>query len=646
MIFERFFSWLLICVAVLVTSCNYEPVGSNFKAVDKVKPPEVTVTVSTVTLSTTKDTIYVFDKTLLRIYLDIKSQASLFSANIKATVNDVPYSIDFDLTRQLYFVAIDTRFLQNDSYKFRLNVALPTGSNSLASAVGAEQSSLTVTRIITVDVDNTQAIPMKFETVEIENGKLTLRWKKYPNKYLIKYILRVTRQYHPLAPITEISYTLPPSATLLVDSSYVGGEAQYTLDTYIRNGGSAKGLTSTYDRIKLPRIVKGERIGPDQVSLTWKKCLMKDNFQKYEVYVRTSNNPISYKKLGESNMVTDTSIMIPSSHLGFGGVFTLSLVTSSNKNDGMVYVGQQGETSLAVDKRYSNETYKEHFLLSSGQMRKIFFFSYSYGYLGTLMSDVKTDSVQVPNGFRNAVVTPDKSNLLIVSSYSTIVHYKASDLTLVRQFQPVLMDQYNTFCKQNDNSSIWVTNSEELALYDFKAGQLKATLSFPRTTNDKISDLYAHPIFNKVWARTTSDSLKLLEYSNGNLNKLSSFSVSSIIDLVSPIEKRFLVVVLDSTPNVLYIVGRKGLVMCDESGVLINTTNINQADSNYPIQFDKWSNWFGFCNESLTKYFIFDLLTGNKIKELDTSISPIYGNNMLLEDRKLYTSNGFYLDLN
>lgn len=214
-----FIRWIPLLITLLAaSSCTYNPEGIAFKEVRKVEDPQVSLSLSELSMN---DTLYVYQPTSLRYDLSTKSGKIL-----DVTVRYDGTTVQSDASA-FGTIRLDGALLTTGVHNLRIEVTTTSGSGSLADLAGAEGFQVWKSLTVIIDVNPPPTPVPVFST---ENGLLKISWTPFPGKNFLRYTVTVYDSRHGGSSVIDIT---DPAQASYVNPLYFGGyPIEYTVATH------------------------------------------------------------------------------------------------------------------------------------------------------------------------------------------------------------------------------------------------------------------------------------------------------------------------------------------------------------------------------------------------------------------------------
>jgi hypothetical protein len=290
---------LVLSILGTMYGCEYELDKENFKDIEA--PSETHL--FELNLIPHDDTIKVFNDAEFSYYYDTHGLAV---KQAKFVLSDKSWDINSDNGT----FTISPEELPAGYDTLTMFIYTGSGTGSIADAVGYEGYLLEKKWLLLID--GRSAPPITPEKSITEDGFLKVSWAKNEQYNFHSYEVE-----HWTGNGFIRSTIADPDSTCIIDSSYVGGDAYYRVNTRVITGNWVNLGTSLQLNDPIPTL-NFEDMGVDSLKIFWNKSKYKCSYQ----LLRTDTYPATVV-LGSS---VDTSFVI--AHPGFGQRSQFSLVTS------------------------------------------------------------------------------------------------------------------------------------------------------------------------------------------------------------------------------------------------------------------------------------------------------------------------------
>ena len=265
------FIYLLLFVAILLQSCQYEPTGTNYVDVDpNFKPAQLMLTIPE-----NLDTIWINSAT--QYYFNYKINGEIEKlTGVHVYFDTITNVFNSDLSTGNFAV----KEIKTDSIEYHTLDIVATsksGTGSLADKLGAEGTIYHQHYVLAyINLSMYQKDSLKFEEID---GKLKISFKPYQLKDFSSY--RIDKRITGTTDIQIVSINQDASVTSLIDESYIGEQAEYRVFVEKINGSLIK-LTSATKEAEMP-IVSVKQLNRDDIEISWTKPKYIANCKKYVI---------------------------------------------------------------------------------------------------------------------------------------------------------------------------------------------------------------------------------------------------------------------------------------------------------------------------------------------------------------------------
>jgi len=300
--------FISIGFAIIITSCEYKPVGEFERNADEnVAPPEIQVLDLNLD---NNDSIFLY--TGLEVAFRFASTSQNIK-NVKFTV-DGQETYNASITNGQFYV--DYGKINEGNHTLLLEIVTATGSGSIAEHVGAEGFLFSKSWILIVD----KSFYSK-TTATSFNGFLKLAWPEYRNSDFREYI--VTRDK---GSYNEVELERSKNH-VFIDSSYVGEGASYFVNVSTSDGKTIPwGHPIVKSELPLLSVYASET---HQYAIKWGKFKYYNAVRSFNL-AQSFNNGFTYTQLKSTNVYSDSAMIIPNAYLGDNLYFLLSIVPRGN----------------------------------------------------------------------------------------------------------------------------------------------------------------------------------------------------------------------------------------------------------------------------------------------------------------------------
>jgi hypothetical protein len=274
------FGFVLLCL-ILISSCEYEPVGKYF---DDVKKPDDTTPVN-IDLNLMTDTINYYWSSTLNMNID-PGKLKVLSVKYYLDENEVTGAHIGDK----YSVVLN--FNKPETHKFRFTIFINSGTGSIADKLNAEGYKFE-SRVWTLV--GKQTYISKNLTAKIVNKQLEFSWPAYDGPDYQNYRFREVA--------TGNSYDLTSTSFTL--TSYVGESGDCNL--YVVDNSGSEHLWGRCTMNKTLPALKISGVN-NNVVLTWNKSIFSGQIAEYRIFSSDITTPYAYLT---TVSVNDTSLAIP-----------------------------------------------------------------------------------------------------------------------------------------------------------------------------------------------------------------------------------------------------------------------------------------------------------------------------------------------
>ncbi len=294
---SRIFRCLIL--SLFIYSCDYSPTETNFKSIT---PPQGNVDITVLDPGSINQ---------LRGTVTFAVQTELNGHTVKDVVGFVD-SIEVPLSlTNLSQVRFNTEYSPDGEHIFTLVLLASTNTGSLADLLGAE--ALISAKQYPVTIFNAPISKSKLLDFTVENGALTINWKKYEQLCFKGYELR--RNGMGIATINDVNQTS------FRDTTYFKGYADYEIVTKVLN------YTLVSDNKMFqgvsPNFVSTSILPGEKVLVTWNKYPFTAAFGKYVI--------TSLESEFEITSPDDTTFIDEQPPLGAGGIYLLKAYSKTGE---------------------------------------------------------------------------------------------------------------------------------------------------------------------------------------------------------------------------------------------------------------------------------------------------------------------------
>jgi hypothetical protein len=300
--------FISIGFAIVITSCEYKPVGEYERNADEnVTPPEIQVLDLNLD---NNDTIFLYSGLEVAFRFTSLSQSI---RNVKFTVDGQETYNDITANGQFY---IDYGKINEGDHTLLLEIVTATGSGSIAEHLGAEGFLFSKSWILVVD----KSFYSK-STATSFNGFLKLVWPEYRNSDFKEYIVTRDKGSYNLV---EMERTINHE---FIDSSYVGEGASYFVQVFTSDGKTISwGHPIVKPELPILSLYSSET---HQYGIKW------GNFKYYNAVGsfnlnQSLDNGITYTGVKSTNVYSDSAMIISNAYFGDKLYFRLNLVPGKN----------------------------------------------------------------------------------------------------------------------------------------------------------------------------------------------------------------------------------------------------------------------------------------------------------------------------
>lgn len=472
--------FLNVLFVILFASCEYEPVEKNFKEVDS----ELINTIG-VDLNDLSDTIELTAPLTIRYNLQFPKDVR-FIVSVKIGDQIVHESSSLPDSFNITPFQFDQTFLP-----FRMEIVTSSGTNSLADKLGAEALLFQVEKVVWVE--KSPPVKININSIILENGNLKISWDRYPKINFKSYVIRkvVFSEQFRAPTLSELFTITDRNQTSFIDPNYIGGDAQYYIESYITSYTAAEfGDVYAYNHER-SEVVAFETIG-SSLKVSWKRPAFFNAFEQY----RLSPSDDLHDSFFASKDIQDTTFVIDD--LGFGRSMELQLNTTPHNAHG---------GGGPVDDFYA--TYKEVYLgekmqpydilFETKNNGRVYFYKNNYLYVANDGEAKPYDSLEVKLNFIDWAPSFGMSadgQLLYIGTGTSIQQLDPQTLDFVKEisvpFDSVVPDAMKVGSiavgnqdmlaidiKYRDyNSQIGYT-SDIIAIMDGNTGMLKDSVKAP-----------------------------------------------------------------------------------------------------------------------------------------------------------------------
>lgn len=621
-----FFSSISGILSLSISSCEYSPDEINFVKKGSTITNHLIIDLD----SLTSDTLLILQRTTLSFGVDV-AEGETFHAAIEIVSSETIIS-GFTQQHRNFSFLVDPMHHESGVYEMKVTITSGTGTGTLKEHVGAETLVASFSKFLVFD--NHPGEKMSITSVQEEDGSVIIRWPEYPHKNLKGITLwRFTDHTYG----TEAkSFVVSPHRTFYKDSSFAGETAKYQLQMEVYGGDIAFGPKFSFAGRSSPRIASFQSLpGTTSLEIRWNRFQYPANFQNYKIF--ESGNPTP---LHTVTAITDT-IYTLTNYLKFGEHKNIYVVTETHGGRSI----QISMVAVHLGEKTPVNNYKRLFF--SNDAHRVY--SYTPDWLGVWHDNILTDRVSVAYAYTSPfqVMIPHDGSSLFVND-GGLAEYDHVNLTFKKH-------TFNYFCMTPK-----VTN-DKLMIYSIKdmfncypdPNRPPGITLYDYTKNLTVDTLTSYPNVATAPAITFTElgyDERTVLVKNEQEFRLATFDqthfiTDEYIGIPISFEAHFLPMDIDkiygfsSTQTMVYSIST-GQLTVNSLGETIILPELDQV-----------SGWIGGLNTSHTKYMIFDVTTGQKVREIDIAPTQDYypdyndPSTLYLWAKKLYLKPGFVLML-
>lgn len=243
-----------IAIVLVVTACTFDPNGENFVNIDdEYTSPEI----RTITPQLEEDSIFVWSYTALNLNFSSDNQP----------INAMEVSFGGHTT--VYYsnqgtLELNPSVYADGAYKLNIKLYISSGTGSLADKLGYE--GLVAEGNWTVVFETPQS-PDANITTEVKDGYLQFHWTAMKKPYFKSYeIFYYNREISTQGYVTISD----PNQTTFVDSSFVGGQAQFRITYNYSDQYNSVSSNTSYFTYEFPVKMQFEE-SRDSLTIRWNK---------------------------------------------------------------------------------------------------------------------------------------------------------------------------------------------------------------------------------------------------------------------------------------------------------------------------------------------------------------------------------------
>ncbi|GAB5536315.1 MAG: hypothetical protein Rubg2KO_25640 [Rubricoccaceae bacterium] len=297
---------------------------------------EVDPTPGTLTLDLTasEDTLALWGTVEITYNLEALGTGPVDSLRFRLGDRVLPFTLSEPLVIQT------TDFPDGDA-TLKLAAYASSGTGSLADVYGEERIAAEIMRPVVID--NAPPETVAVQSLAPENGRLTLRWERYPRVNFSGY--RIYRSAPDGSNRRLLATISDRDSTAWGDPTYIGGDAaRYDIELVAGDGRAAQGSSLTSRSYPVPEIVSASGDASREIFLSWTGTRFPGALDQYEIY---EPGPINGNPLFAT---PDTVASFPLSDT-FGAVYSFRLVTRGREatNGTVGDTAQTEEFEVALD---------------------------------------------------------------------------------------------------------------------------------------------------------------------------------------------------------------------------------------------------------------------------------------------------------
>lgn len=588
------FRFILISILTIISfGCEYNLDQEHF--IEVAKPSETHQ--FELSLIPENDTILVVDVTELNF--DLKT----FGLNVLKGViklNDKEWIINSSTEK----IIIDPEDFSAGIDTLKATFYTNSGSGSIADKVGAEGYSIEKKWLLMHDGRTAPAITPTNSVSE--DGFLKLSWSKCNQINFQSYVIK--KGFQVIKVITD------PNCTSYIDSTFVGGNYSYSIDTkvFTRNKttfGEKLLINETYPHILF------EKIGTDKLRIYWNKSKYKC---KYELAYGKGQSEYTHVYFDSSS---DTEYVISTPAIGV----QLSFILFSNP----VHLEYSINYAQMDFKNFINGSFLSSNFPEVGYNRlENIFYSNNDQHINCY--DIKTMTIKKTIDLGEWVTRyscATNSSKLAVYTYQNIYVFDDENLQNPTKFTLSGVNSVSHFIL-TDNNYVAISYPSKYILYNVQEKKAVATLNIEN-----------YPSYNQHPKITTSQDAKYVCISSSNGIKLYKIENSTFTEVYSDARSYSSVYFnpLNPTELLLSITNDKSIEIRNIPDFSLKKTYYLPA--NYQIEnIDTESGYLLLHNSS--RLLVFDIQSGNIKLGINCTSS-----NYQLFGNVIFSNDGYYLDI-
>jgi hypothetical protein len=522
---RRLASAFLISVTLFALSCDYETDEVYYKEI--ARPDWSDISIDLATLSS--DTIYISQTTQLNF------DALIGQHKIRGAYAYLGDRLVHTSGEGLFPIVIETEYIPSGTYKLHLEVTLTSGTGSLADLREQELTKVTRDWIVIIDHD----VPEKIHITSIEkvDGRLAISWEPYVNwnfqhYTLTKYCYNEFYKYFEHCWTNEI---FSQTTTSILDSSFIGGKANYILSIRAANHNSESDeelIEFDYDPA-----LQFEWADNQTLQLSWRRPEFYNSMGSYKIYFP---NDVDSRSFNITD-VNDTTLQIEGL-MKFPAYKQLAVsVTPKKAND--YNKGDRISFQFAIIGKYF-PWFEGESLTYNSMLKK--YFAISYIEFQKSLVSIDPVTLEIERSFpsdEGMFAVSENGEHLYVADNDKLFRLDPMDFTVKEEIDFPVNSSYYKYMKVSNNKRLVVENE----VWDLNTGTMIQTMptgAYAISPNGEFAfgfgKLYRYNVstFQEVtqlgtlgsWGEFTTDN-RFLSYPGGTIKvfDLSTMSLESAI---------------------------------------------------------------------------------------------------------------------
>jgi len=454
-----------VSLVLLITACTYDPDGENYVDIeDEYTSPEIRI----ITPQLEEDSIFVWSYTSLNLNFSSDNQA----------INAMEVSFDGD-TRVYYSnqgtLDLNPSIHPDGAYKLTIKLYINSGTGSLADKLGYE--GLVAEGNWTVVFETPQA-PEPNITSEIKDGYLQFHWTAMKKPYFKSYHVYCNNREIGTQASAEID---DPNQTTLVDSTFVGGKAEFRVAYYYYDQSNSIFPKTFYYNYEFPVSLQFEE-SRDSLTIRWNKI----PFRHTTSYSVTGGQII--------DLDVDSSYTIPT----FGFTLPKQYMLRFKPLQQLTY-DHQGYTIYQKYTKGINHNVEHSSILYSKKWQSYYVYDPMYVKRLSTNFDVLAsyNYTYDYSHYSNIALDPDE-DFIIAYQNNQLIRLKADDLSLVERYDLGSLPNINyevRFIRCLSDKLILLGSYVNFSIFDLESRQFvgEASQSLLKSTYSNVVFFSASP---------------------------------------------------------------------------------------------------------------------------------------------------------